>query len=218
MNRSDPLSARAPLDLPGEASVIYRVDRVAGVDPSKLARRPLTVRILLENLVRHYDPRLVDPETIVRLANSGDSGARELPFHPSRVLLQDFTGVPALVDLTAMRSAAERRGMAVEAINPEVPVDLIVDHSVQVDSYGTAQSYLINLDREYERNGERYDFLRWSQQAYRNMRIVPPGNGICHQVNLEFISSVVDRRSEAGGEAVAFPDTLVGTDSHTTMV
>jgi len=218
MNPSDPLGARTWLDLPEERSVIYRVDRLAGVDPKQLARRPLTVRIFLENLVRHFDSRLVDPETIVRLANSGDSGARELPFHPSRVLLQDFTGVPALVDLTAMRSAAERRGTPVAAINPEVPVDLIVDHSVQVDSYGTAQSVLINLDREYERNGERYDFLRWSQQTYRNMRIVPPGNGICHQVNLEFLASVVDRRADASGEAVAFPDTLVGTDSHTTMV
>jgi aconitate hydratase len=218
MNALDPLGARATLDLPGERSVIYRVDRVRGVDASRLARRPLTVRILLENLVRHFDPRLVDPETIVRLANTGDSGSRELPFHPSRVLLQDFTGIPAIVDLTAMRSAAERAGLPVEAINPEVPVDLVVDHSVQVDSYGSAQSLQINLDREYERNGERYDFLRWTQQAFRNVRIVPPGNGICHQVNLEFLAPVVERRSDASGEAVAFPDSLVGTDSHTTMV
>jgi aconitate hydratase len=218
MNPSDALGARTTLDLPGERSTIYRVDRIAGVDPAALARRPLTVRILLENLVRNFDPRLVDLETVVRLANSGDSGSRELPFYPARVLLQDFTGVPTIVDLTAMRSAAEKRGMPVEAINPEVPVDLIVDHSVQVDSYGSAQSLLINLDREYERNGERYDFLRWTQQAYRNFRIVPPGNGICHQVNLEFLASVVERRSGADGEPVAFPDTLVGTDSHTTMV
>jgi aconitate hydratase len=218
MNAPDPLGARVTLDVPGERSAVFRVDRIPGVDAAKLARRPLTVRILLENLVRHYDPRLVDVATVVRLANTGDSGARELPFYPSRVLLQDFTGIPAIVDLTAMRSAAERVGLPVESINPDVPVDLIVDHSVQVDSYGTAQSLAINLDREYERNGERYDFLRWTQQAYRNVRIVPPGNGICHQVNLEFLASVVDRRTDASGEAVAFPDTLVGTDSHTTMV
>ncbi|MCI4321677.1 MAG: aconitate hydratase AcnA [Thermoplasmata archaeon] len=218
MNPSDPLRARTSFEVQGEASDIYRVDRVAGVDAARLARRPLTVRILLENLVRNYDARLVDTETIVRLANTGDPGAAELPFRPGRVLLQDFTGVPVLVDLTAIRSAAERRHVAAEKVNPEVPVDLIIDHSVQVDSYGSPNSLAVNLDREYARNGERYDFLRWSDQAYRNMRIVPPGNGICHQVNLEYISTVVARRAANGSAAVAFPDTLVGTDSHTTMV
>jgi aconitate hydratase len=218
MNPPDPLRARTSFEVEGESSEIYRVDRVAGVDAARLARRPLTVRIILENLVRNFDPRLVDPGAIVRLANTGDPGNAELPFRPARVLLQDFTGVPVLVDLTAIRSAAERRGVAAEQVNPEVPVDLIVDHSVQVDSYGSPNSLTVNLDREYGRNGDRYDFLRWSDQAYRNMRIVPPGNGICHQVNLEYLATVVERRVPNGGPAVAFPDTLVGTDSHTTMV
>ncbi|HKV90249.1 MAG TPA: aconitate hydratase AcnA [Thermoplasmata archaeon] len=218
MNRPDPLGARATLDSSGESSTIYRVDRVPGVEAARLARRPLTVRILLENLVRNYDSRLLDASLITRLANTGDGGTHELPFYPGRVLLQDFTGVPALVDLTAIRAAAERRGVPPEGVDPEVPVDLIVDHSVQVDSFGSPRSLSINLDREYERNGERYDFLRWSRQAYRHMRIVPPGNGICHQVNLEYLASVVDRRTDPSGAAVAFPDTLVGTDSHTTMV
>ncbi|MCI4333946.1 MAG: aconitase family protein, partial [Thermoplasmata archaeon] len=218
MNPIDPLGARDTLELAGETSTIYRVERVPGVDPQKLARRPLTVRILLENLVRHFDPKVIDQDTIVRLANTGHAGDRELPFYPARVLLQDFTGIPVLVDLSAMRSAAQRAGVPVERINPDVPVDLIVDHSVQVDSYATPGSLTINLDREYERNRERYDFLRWSKQAYRSVRIVPPGNGICHQVNLEYIATVIERRTGSNGIAEAFPDTLVGTDSHTTMV
>jgi aconitate hydratase len=218
MNPIDPLGASDTLELPGETSRIYRVDKVRGVDPAKLARRPLTVRILLENMVRHFDPKILDRETIVRLANTGEAGDHELPFYPSRVLLQDFTGIPVIVDLSAMRSAAERAGVPVERINPDVPVDLIVDHSVQVDSYASPGSLKINLDREYERNGERYDFLRWSKQAYRSVRIVPPGNGICHQVNLEYLAPVVERRASPAGGAAAFPDTLVGTDSHTTMV
>jgi aconitate hydratase len=218
MNPIDPLGARDRLDVGGESSVIFRVDKVPGVDAARLSRRPLTVRILLENMVRHFDPKILDRETIVRLANTGEAGDHELPFYPSRVLLQDFTGVPVLVDLSAMRSAAKRAGVPVERINPDVPVDLIIDHSVQVDSYASPGSMLINLDREYERNGERYDFLRWSKQAFRSVRIVPPGNGICHQVNLEYISTVVDRRTSPAGDSVAFPDTLVGTDSHTTMV
>jgi aconitate hydratase A / 2-methylisocitrate dehydratase len=218
MNPSDPLGARGTLELPGESSVIYRVAKVAGVDAAKLACRPVTVRILLENMVRHFDPKVVDRETIVRLANGGEAGPHELPFYPARVLLQDFTGIPVLVDLAAMRSAAQRQGLPVEPIDAEVPVDLIVDHSVQVDSYAKPTSLMINLDREYERNGERYDFLRWSKQAFRSVRIVPPGNGICHQVNLEHIATVVERRAGRAGIVEAFPDTLVGTDSHTTMV
>jgi aconitate hydratase len=218
MNAPDPLGARDVLDLPSGPVAVYRVERVEGVDAGLLARRPLTVRILLENLVRRYDPRLTSPETIARLANTGERGSQELPFYPARVLLQDFTGVPVLVDLTAIRGAAERAGLRPQAVNPEVPVDLIVDHSVQVDSFGSPQSLVINLDREYERNGERYDFLRWARQAYDHMRIVPPGNGICHQVNLEFLSTVVAEQPDGAGGPVAFPDTVLGTDSHTTMV
>ena len=205
--------------MPGERSAVFRVDRIPGVDAAKLARRPLTVRILLENLVRHYDPRLVDVATVVRLANTGDSGARELPFYPSRVLLQDFTGIPAIVDLTAMRSAAERVGLPVESINPDVPVDLIVDHSVQVDSYGSPRS-LAHQPRPRVRAQRRAVRLpAWAKQAYRDVRIVPPGNGHLPpgqpRVPRDRSSTAA---SDASGEAVAFPDTLVGTDSHTTMV
>ena len=140
-----------------------------------------------------------------------------VPDHPERVLLQDFTGVPVLVDLATLRSAAVARGIPPQRVNPAVRVDLIVDHSVQVDSYGSPRSYLINLDREDERNHERYRFLQWAKTAYMNYHIVPPGNGICHQVNLEHLAEVVVRRG-SDGDAVAYPDTLLGTDSHTTMV
>jgi aconitate hydratase len=218
MNAHDPLGARDTLDLPSGPVGIYRVERVAGVDAGLLARRPLTVRILLENLVRKFDPRFTSAESIARIANTGEYGSGELPFFPARVLLQDFTGVPVLVDLTATRSAAQRRGLPAAKVTPEVPVDLIVDHSVQVDSFGSPQSLTINLDREYERHGERYDFLRWSRQAYDNIRIVPPGNGICHQVNLEYLATVVTQVDDRVRGPVAYPDTVVGTDSHTTMV
>jgi aconitate hydratase len=198
-----------------ERSRVYRIDRIPGVDAAALRRRPMTVRIVLENLLRHFDRGLADEATVVALASG--QPARDLPFFPSRVLLQDFTGVPVLVDLSAIRAAAAARGVAPGKVNPLVPVDLVVDHSVQVDSFGSVGSLLVNIDREYERNGERYDFLRWAQNGFEKLRVVPPGNGIVHQVNLEHLAVVVDRR-EREGEAEAFPDTLVGTDSHTTMV
>jgi aconitate hydratase len=218
MNLPDPLAVSEVVDLGGESATIYRVDRLEGVEPARYHRRPLTVRVILENLVRHFDPSRTDVRDLRALANGGPLAERvEFAYYPERVLLQDFTGVPVIVDLATLRSAAVARGMAPERVNPTVPVDLIVDHSVQVDSYGSPKSMLINLDREYERNHERYRFLRWAKEAYSNYRIVPPGNGICHQVNLEHLSQVVVRRG-ADGSAVAFPDTLIGTDSHTTMV
>ena len=137
---------------------------------------------------------------------------------PGRVILQDFTGVPCVVDLAAMRDAVAEMGGDPSRINPLVPADLVIDHSVQVDQYGSEAAFLINVEREYERNGERYALLRWAQQAFDNFRVVPPGTGIVHQVNLEFLADVVSARPEADGELVAFPDTLVGTDSHTTMI
>ncbi len=215
MNPRDPLSLSEPFD--GGAR-IYRIDKIPGFDAARFARRPLTVRILVENLARNFDPARTPPRLLTALANGEplEEGA-ELPFFPGRVLLQDFTGVPVIVDLTALRTAATQRGLPAERVNPVVPVDLIIDHSVQVDSFGSPRSLLINLDREYERNSERYLLLRWAQQAYRNVRVVPPGNGICHQVNLEYLADVVTRRDAPDGPTV-FPDTLVGTDSHTTMV
>jgi aconitate hydratase len=215
---SDPLGVAERTALGAETAYVFHPDRAKGVDPAKYARRPRTVRVLLENLVRHFDPARADLAAIVALANGAAvSEETEFPIHPERVLLQDFTGVPVIVDLSILRSAAVARGLAPERVNPIVPVDLIVDHSVQVDSFGSPRSLSINLDREYERNHERYRFLRWAKDAYSNSRIVPPGNGICHQVNLEYLATVVARRG-SGDDAVAFPDSLIGTDSHTTMV
>ncbi|MGA7923190.1 MAG: aconitate hydratase AcnA [Thermoplasmata archaeon] len=202
----------------GERSTFYPVDAIPRVDRSKLSQQPLTTRILLENVLRHFDPSRTSIDEVRRLAEGRpDKSERDLPFFPSRVLLQDFTGVPVLVDLTAVRSAAAQRGVDAAGVNPRIPVDLIVDHSVQVDSFGQRNSILINLDHEYDRNSERYALLRWGQGAYENFSVVPPGNGICHQVNLEYLSRVVERRGSPGHEVV-FPDTLIGTDSHTTMV
>jgi aconitate hydratase len=218
MTPAVPLPVSETIDLGGERATIVRVDRLDGVDPARLARRPHTVRILLENILRHFDPAKGDLGDVRSLANGQPLPERvEFAFYPERVLLQDFTGVPVVVDLSTLRSAAVARGIAPERVNPTVPVDLIVDHSVQVDSFGSPRSLFINLDREYERNHERYRFLQWAKEAYSNYRIVPPGNGICHQVNLEHLSQVVVRRGSDGG-ATAFPDTLIGTDSHTTMV
>jgi aconitate hydratase len=218
MNPSDPLGVTDSLTWGSERATIYRVERLSGVDPSRFSRRPRTTRVLLENAVRHFTAGVTDRATLVALAN-GETlpDGTEFAFYPERVLLQDFTGIPVVVDLSTLRNAAVRRGIDPARVNPVVPVDLIVDHSVQVDSFGSTRSIGINLDREYERNGERYLFLRWARSAFANVRIVPPGNGICHQVNLEHLSTVVEARGADGGR-VAFPDTLIGTDSHTTMV
>ncbi len=217
MPKFDPTRVRESARLGEASATIYRVENVPGVDPAKLARRPRTVRIVLENVLRHSKDGSV-PDAFVAVANGEPTpqGA-EFAFYPERVLLQDFTGVPVIVDLATLRSAAKARGLDPKRVDPVVPVDLIVDHSVQVDSYGSSRSLLINLDREYERNGERYRLLRWAKGAFGRMRIVPPGNGICHQVNLEYLASVVTLADSPHGP-VAYPDTLVGTDSHTTMV
>ena len=218
MNSNDPLGVSESTRLGRESARVYHPERLRGVDPARFARRPRTVRVLLENFVRHYEASRLDVASLVALANgTALSEETEFPYCPERVLLQDFTGVPVIVDLSILRSAAVARGGPSERVNPTVPVDLIVDHSVQVDSFGSPRSLSINLDREYERNHERYQFLRWAKTAYRNTRIVPPGNGICHQVNLEYLATVVAHRG-ADGDAVAYPDTLIGTDSHTTMV
>ncbi|HXW67488.1 MAG TPA: aconitate hydratase AcnA [Thermoplasmata archaeon] len=218
MSVPDPLGLYQAMPLAGETLSVVRPERLKGIDPSRYARIPRTVRVVLENVLRHHDPSRSDLGAVLAVANGERLGAdRELAYYPERILLQDFTGVPVLVDLSVLRDAAVARGLPADRVNPVVPVDLIVDHSVQVDSFGSPGSLRINLDREYDRNGERYRFLRWARDAYRNERIVPPGNGICHQVNLEYLASVISRRAVDGG-AVAFPDTVIGTDSHTTMV
>jgi aconitate hydratase len=219
----DPPSSRATLRVGDRSYTYYRLD-AAGV--GDLERTPYTVKILLENMLRQAasGAGVVRAEDVRALASwePGNPGEYELPFMPARVILQDFTGVPCVVDLAAMRDAMAALGGDPARINPLVPADLVIDHSVQVDQYGTDAAFLINVEREYERNGERYALLRWAQQAFDNFRVVPPGTGIVHQVNLEYLADVVSARHTDGGGApdalTAFPDTLIGTDSHTTMI
>ncbi len=213
----------AKTQLPGANGSItyYRLDALHDRGITDLSHLPFTIKILLENALRHAGSELVSEQDVLDLANWKPGRATlsqaEYPFMPGRVLLQDFTGVPAVADLAAMRSSMARMGGDPQKVNPLVPADLVIDHSVQVDQFGSSLAFARNVEREYERNSERYGLLRWGQQAFSNFRVVPPGTGICHQVNLEFLASVVMVR-ELEGEQVAFPDTLVGTDSHTTMV
>src|SRR5436190_7071520 len=216
----DPAASRATLRVGDQTYAFHRLD-AAGVDD--LTQLPFTVKVLLENMLRHAASGggLVSAQDVAALAawDPSNPGEYELPFMPARVILQDFTGVPCVVDLAVMRDAMADMGGDPSRINPLVPADLVIDHSVQVDQYGTAASFLINVEREYERNSERYALLRWAQQAFRNFRVVPPGTGIVHQVNLEYLADVVTARADGEGqEETAFPDTLVGTDSHTTMI
>ena len=215
-SRPDPFAARATLRVGDQDLTIHRLDRAGLAD---LDRAPMTVKILLENVLRHAGGDVVTEADVRTLAGwrPGGAGEAEVPFLPARVILQDFTGVPAVVDLAAMRDAMAALGGDPARINPLVPADLVIDHSVQVDQYGTAGAFAFNVDREYERNTERYQLLRWAQTAFTDLRVVPPGTGIVHQVNLEFLARVVQLR-EVEGEMQAFPDTLVGTDSHTTMI
>ncbi len=216
---SDAFGARARLAGTGLTVDYYRLNALAKEHGVSLDRLPVTVKILLENVLRHQGKVFANPADVLTLArwNPQATEASELPFLPSRVVLQDFTGVPAVVDLAAMRAAVARAGGDPERINPLVPADLVIDHSVQVDAFGSPGAFAENVTREHERNRERYLLLRWGQKAFKNFRVVPPGTGIVHQVNLEFLASVVDVRAEDGG-TFAFPDTLVGTDSHTTMI
>ena len=214
----DPFGALTSVDLPEGITSLYDIralelQGITSVDPL-----PFSIRILLENALRHAGKGYVTPDDVQAIArwSPNDSGTN-IPFMPSRVVLQDFTGVPAVVDLAAMRAGLARLGGRPDRINPQVPADLVIDHSVQVDYFGSQQAYRKNVEREYERNGERYALLRWGQKAFENFRVVPPGTGIVHQVNLEYLAAVVHRRDE-NGVPLAFPDTLVGTDSHTTMI
>jgi len=185
----------------------------------KISKLPISIRIILESLIRNFDGKTVREEDIENLINWNPKkpSDSEIPFTVSRVLMQDFTGVPAVVDLAAMRNKVKEMNKDPEVINPLVPVDLVIDHSVQVDFFGTEESFQENQDREFERNSERYRFLKWAQKAFKNMRIVPPSVGIVHQVNLEYLGQVVMTKQE-GGKNMAYPDSLVGTDSHTTMI
>ncbi|MGH8249465.1 MAG: aconitate hydratase AcnA [Steroidobacteraceae bacterium] len=210
---NDPLSISATLKTDSGTACYVSLAKLAARTGEDVARLPHTVKILLENIARRAGSRDVSEADVVSLAGWPDGDASSIAFMPARVLMQDFTGVPAVVDLAAMRSAIARSGSDPRRVNPFIPVDLVIDHSVQVDRYGSADAYAANLDWEYRRNRERYALLNWARQAFEGFRVVPPGMGICHQVNLEHLGQVVLAR-----DGWLFPDTLVGTDSHTPMI
>jgi aconitate hydratase len=204
----------------GKEFTYYSLSKAEENGLAGISALPFSLKVLLENLLRFEDGRSVTKENIEAIAGwleTKGSAETEIAYRPARVLMQDFTGVPAVVDLAAMRDATKNLGGNTDSINPQVPVDLVIDHSVMVDFFANDKAFTMNVDREYERNGERYTFLKWGQEAFDNFRVVPPGTGICHQVNLENLSQTVWTR-EVDGTTVAYPDTLVGTDSHTTMV
>ncbi len=214
---NDTFGTRGTFDTGSGQAVIYRINKL---NVGHVDRLPFTIKILLENALRNLDNFQVSEEDIVNLAswNAKSPQVVEIPYKPARVILQDFTGVPVVVDLAAMRSAMVRLGGDPAKINPVIPVDLVIDHSVQVDRFGTMDALTFNAQMEFERNRERYEFLHWGQKAFDNFTVVPPATGIVHQVNLEYLAKVVQLYPDASGQQVALPDTLVGTDSHTTMI
>jgi len=216
----DYFGAKATFDTGSGSAYIYRLDQLVKAGFTGINKLPFSIKVMLESVLRECDGFLVTKEDVERLANYNPKAPakEEIPFKPARVLLQDFTGVPAVVDLAAMRSAMARLGGDPNEINPGVPVHLIIDHSVQVDAFGMQDALRINAEKEFKRNRERYEFLRWGQQAFDNFSVVPPASGICHQVNLEYVAKGVWTKPTDDGLVVAYPDTLVGTDSHTTMI
>jgi len=216
----DSFKCKSTMTVNGKEFTYYSLAKAEENGLSGISSLPFSLKVLLENLLRFEDGRSVTKENIQAVAdwiNTKGSTETEIAYRPARVLMQDFTGVPAVVDLAAMRDATKNLGGDTAAINPQVPCDLVIDHSVMVDFFANEKAFTMNVDREYERNGERYTFLKWGQEAFDNFRVVPPGTGICHQVNLENLAQTVWTK-EIDGTTVAYPDTLVGTDSHTTMV
>lgn len=220
MAKNDVFNARSSFELEGKKYHYYRLAAIEKAGVAKVSRLPYSIKVLLESVLRQVDGRVITKEHVENLAKWGSEDIQEgdVPFKPSRVILQDFTGVPAVVDLASLRKAMADMGGNPDLINPEIPVDLVVDHSVQVDSYGTQEALQLNMELEFERNAERYQFLNWAQKAFENYRAVPPATGIVHQVNLEYLASVVHAIETPSGDFEAYPDTLVGTDSHTTMI
>ena len=218
---NDPFGVRDIIETASGKATIYRLSKLKEKGFEGISLLPYSIKILLESLLRHEDTekQIITVEDVWALAGwtPENRSERDIPFIPSRVIMQDFTGVPAVVDLAALRSAMQRLGDDPEKIKPIIPVDLVIDHSVQVDFYGTTYALEENEKKEFERNGERYSVLRWAQKAFNNFRVVPPGRGIIHQVNLEYLTPLV-HLYEKEGELFAFPDTVVGTDSHTTMI
>ncbi len=219
MALSNNLDTLSDLPVGDKTYKIYSLAKLEERYGVSISRLPFSIRVLLENVLRNFDGETVTEQHVESLANWDPSNteAKEIPYNPARVILQDFTGVPCVVDLAAMRSVVEKKGGDPSLVNPIVPVDLVIDHSVQVDYFASGDAFGKNVEVEYERNRERYTFLKWAQGSFDNFRVVPPGTGIVHQVNLECLASVVVSK-QTGPELVAYPDTLVGTDSHTTMI
>ncbi|KMY53855.1 aconitate hydratase [Bacillus sp. FJAT-27231] len=220
MANNDVFNARSSFELDGKRYNYYRLAALEEAGVAKVSRLPYSIKVLLESVLRQHDGYVIKKDHVENLAKWGAADLKdaEVPFKPSRVILQDFTGVPVVVDLASLRKAMADMGGNPDVINPEIPVDLVIDHSVQVDTYGTPEALERNMELEFERNAERYEFLSWAQKAFDNYRAVPPATGIVHQVNLEYLASVVHAVETANGEFEAYPDTLVGTDSHTTMI
>ena len=217
----DTAKTRRTLEVGSQKLAFYSIPAAQEAGLGDFSRLPAALKVVLENMLRFEDGKTVSVEDIKAFAQWGINGGKnpvEIAYRPARVLMQDFTGVPAVVDLAAMRDGIVALGGDPEKINPLNPVDLVIDHSVMIDEFGTPRAFEINVEREYERNMERYTFLKWGQSAFNNFRVVPPGTGICHQVNLEYLSQTVWTDTDQNGDLVAYPDTLVGTDSHTTMV
>ncbi|HEY4567763.1 MAG TPA: aconitate hydratase AcnA [Savagea sp.] len=220
MAKSNLHNSRKSFELNGKTYNYYSLQALQDAGVADVSKLPYSIKVLLESVLRQYDGYVIKDEHVENLAKWGKDADKdaEVPFKPSRVILQDFTGVPVVVDLASLRSAMAEMGGDPQDINPEIPVDLVIDHSVQVDAYGTEEALQRNMKLEFQRNAERYEFLSWAQKAYDNYRAVPPATGIVHQVNLEYLASVVHAVENEEGTFDAFPDTLVGTDSHTTMI
>ncbi|MEL6575891.1 MAG: aconitate hydratase AcnA [Pseudomonadota bacterium] len=217
----DSAGTRRELSVEGQSVAYYSIEAAEAAGLGSFGKLPAVLKVVLENMLRFEDGKTVTTDDIKAFSDwaaNGGKADREIAYRPARVLLQDFTGVPAVVDLAAMRDAIISLGGDAEKINPLNPVDLVIDHSVMVDEFGNPRAFQLNVEREYQRNGERYEFLKWGQGAFDNFRVVPPGTGICHQVNLEYLAQTVWTDKDQSGAEVAYPDTLVGTDSHTTMV
>ena len=218
----DTAKTRKKLTVGSQSVSYYSIAAAEAAGLGDFSKLPAALKVVLENLLRFEDGgfsvSVDDIKAFSEWATNGGQNPREIAYRPARVLMQDFTGVPAVVDLAAMRDGIKALGGNAQQINPLAPVDLVIDHSVMIDEFGTPRAFQMNVDREYERNMERYTFLKWGQKAFNNFRVVPPGTGICHQVNLEYLAQTVWTDTDQNGEMVAYPDTLVGTDSHTTMV
>lgn len=219
MSAKNHFSAARSLEVGGKSYRYYSLDALQENGHGDLSRLPFSIKVLLEAAIRQFDGRAITEEHVKQLTGwaDGRDNNKEIPFIPARIVLQDFTGVPVVVDLAAMRDTVKKAGGDPKQINPLVPVDLVIDHSVMVDAFGTNDALDYNIKVEFERNEERYRFLRWAQTAFNNFRAVPPSTGIVHQVNLEYLASVAATKT-VDGETVVFPDSLVGTDSHTTMI